>query len=656
MIFRKTTYIYAVIIIITMQGVFSQERPRKGVLVDSVYYYIERSELDSLGFDANKIDALKAIHISDYLMIDSLRMDSRLNLADFYAYTYKLRKLDSVILDISNLGEKAYVNNYNYYRYLGISLEQKSLTDSAYTCFRKAKALGLIKGDSIFNGVISYNIAKSQLLRNEYEKAEETIVKGLMYLEPRMYEPLCINSLYMLLATCKFEQEDMGASIELYKKVYKNAVIYKDTLLMANALNNLSYTSYFGGQKDSVISYLERGLKIKGLKKRLPTFYSMMLANLAHSNFLEGNSNHILENYQEAYDTGIVTSDYRVLSFIDFYRGFYFYEKSPVDLKKALFYTKRALENSRKVESNDRTLINLFFLARIDKNNSLKYARAHKKLNDSLDNMKYHYKNSMMGIEYETLKKQKENDALLKDNLIKQKEFERSKQLGVIMLLSIVAVLLLITILLVRFKYRKSKMGYEEELMKAKIKEKERLEIGERLGEDIAETLKSVKIQLESSQELRLAIETEMVSDVIESFSQELRIRNFDDVSFKKQVKGLIKSYEKKNFKLVLKGLENLNLKRTTDSQKQALFLGVRESIQNTVKHADATLVDIVFSMTKNKTKVVITDNGRGFNTDSKRNGIGLKNIQDRILKLKGEFLIQSKINIGTITQISVEF
>lgn len=656
MIFKELIFLYTVIMMVTMQGVFSQEIPRKKILLDSVYYYIERSELDSLGFEANKRDALKAINISDYLMVDSLRMDSRLNLADFYSYTYKWRELDAVILDIANLGEDFYKNNYYYFRYLGILMEQKSLTDSAYACFKTASYLGLKKGDSVFNGVVSYNMAKSQLLRNEYEKAEETIVKGLMYLEPRMYEPLFINSLYMLLATCKFEQEDMEVSIALYKQVYRTAALQKDTLLMANALNNLSYTSYFGGQKDSVIHYLEKGLKIKNLKENLPMFYSMLLANLAHSNFIEGNSNRILENYDDAYQIGVDTDDYRVLTFIDFYRAYYFKEKKPNEIKKSLFYAKRALKISRKIASNDRTLINLCFLAEIDDENSLKYVKEFKKLSDSLNNMKFHTKNSMMGIEYATIKKQKENDALLKDNLKKQKKFERTKQLGVIMLLSIVAIVLFITILLVRFRYRKFKMGFEEELMKAKIKEKERLEIGKRLGEDVAGTLKSVKNQLESSEELRLALETEMVSDVIESFSQELKIRNFDDVSFKNQVKTLIKSYNKKNLKLVLKGLDNLNLKRTTDSQKQALFLGIRESIQNTVKHADATLIDIVFSVTKNVAKVVIIDNGRGFNINSKRNGIGLKNIQERILELKGDFLIQSKINIGTTIQISVEF
>jgi len=199
-------------------------------------------------------------------------------------------------------------------------------------------------------------------------------------------------------------------------------------------------------------------------------------------------------------------------------------------------------------------------------------------------------------------------------------------------------------------------MGFEEVLMKAKVKEEERLIIGERLGNDVAKTLQNIKENLKEKEQIQLALETERLSDVIDSFSQELNMRSFDDVSFKKQIKELVLSYGKENLKLHLKGLEKLDIKKTGDPQKQALFLGVRESIQNTVKHADATLIEIVFSLKKNRTKVVITDNGRGFNTNSRRHGIGLKNIRERIMKLKGEFLIQSKINIGTITQISVEF
>ncbi|MBL4746088.1 MAG: tetratricopeptide repeat protein [Flavobacteriaceae bacterium] len=656
MIFKKTTYIAIAIVLGLIQGVFSQENVEKDILLDSIDYFINRSKKETLGFVLNKKDALKAVAISDDLGIDSLRLNARLNLADLYSYAYKFNSLDAVITAIDNLGYKVSNENYYYFRYLGISLEQRSLTDSAYHCFKKAKGLGLLQGDSIFCGVISYNIAKSELLRRDYEKAEETIVDGLMYLEPGEKHPVFINSLYMLLASCKFEQEDIVASIDLYKKVYETAVHQKDTLLMANALNNLSYTSYFGGEKDAAIYYLEKGLKIKHLKEKLPAFYSMMLANLAHSNFLEGNSDRILENYDDAYSTGQVIGDERVLSFIDFYRAYYFYNKNPVVLKKALFYAKRALKTSRKVNSNDRTLINLLFLVEIDERNSLKYAKAYKKLHDSLDLLKYHTKNSMMGIEYGTVKKQQENDALLKDISLKQKEYKQAKQLGVIIVLSIVAMVLFITIILIRFNYKKSKRGFEEELIKARLKEEERLAIGERLGKEVAITLRKVQKQLEEKHELKLAIETEKVFDVIESFSHEINIRNFDTVSFQTQIELLIASYESTSFKLRLKGLKQLYLKNTTDSQKQALFLGVRESIQNTLKHADATLVEIVFSTDKKGVMVVITDNGRGFNTDSKRNGIGLKNSRDRVLKLKGEFSIRSKINIGTITQISVPF
>jgi len=656
MIYRKVMYLYIVVVLITIQGVFSQERGRKELLVDSVYFFMDRSENSSFGFDLNKRDAIKAVDISDYLMIDSLRFEARLNLADLYTYKFDVKGLEKVVTEVKKMKKSTYKDSYDFYRYLGISLGQRVLTDSAYTCFKKAKVLGLEHGDSIFNGVISYHIAKSELLRREYEKAEETIVKGLMYLEPGKKHPPFTNALYMLLASCKFEQDDIPASIDLYKKVYRTAVIHKDTLLMANALNNLSYTSYYGGKKDSVVYYLEKGLKIKGLKLKLPLFYSMMLANLTHSNYLEGNSDRILENYNDAYEVGQATDDYRVLAFIDYYRAFYFQEKKPIELKKALFYAKRALEMSKKGASNDRTLINLLFLAEIDKSNSLKYTKAYKKLNDSLDNMKYHYKNSMMSVEYETSKKQKENDALLSDNVLKQQKFKRAKQLGVMMLLFGLAMVLFIGIMLIRFKYRKTKMGFEEVLMKAKVKEEERLIIGERLGKDVAKTLQNIKKNLEENEQIQLALETDRLSDVIDSFSQELNMRSFDDVSFKKQIKELVLSYGKENLKLHLKGLEKLDIKRTGDPQKQALFLGVRESIQNTVKHADATLIEIVFSLKKNRTKVVITDNGRGFNTDRRRHGIGLKNIRERIMKLKGEFLIQSKINIGTITQISVEF
>jgi signal transduction histidine kinase len=81
------------------------------------------------------------------------------------------------------------------------------------------------------------------------------------------------------------------------------------------------------------------------------------------------------------------------------------------------------------------------------------------------------------------------------------------------------------------------------------------------------------------------------------------------------------------------------------------LYRITTELINNTLKHAQATHVEIAFNYSferKNMT-LVYHDNGRGFDTscDEVKKGMGLVNIQQRIAILDGSFRIESDIGKG---------
>ncbi|MGH2647056.1 MAG: sensor histidine kinase, partial [Ginsengibacter sp.] len=56
----------------------------------------------------------------------------------------------------------------------------------------------------------------------------------------------------------------------------------------------------------------------------------------------------------------------------------------------------------------------------------------------------------------------------------------------------------------------------------------------------------------------------------------------------------------------------------------------VQEQINNILKHASASKVEIALKKEVNCLVININDNGKGFDTSAKRNGIGLKNIKNR--------------------------
>ncbi|HEX3628015.1 MAG TPA: two-component regulator propeller domain-containing protein [Verrucomicrobiae bacterium] len=79
------------------------------------------------------------------------------------------------------------------------------------------------------------------------------------------------------------------------------------------------------------------------------------------------------------------------------------------------------------------------------------------------------------------------------------------------------------------------------------------------------------------------------------------------------------------------------------------LFLAIKESLNNIVQHAGATEVLLTILVTDGTIRVIIEDNGRGFNGEVKNNGAdGLRNMRQRMAEIGGQFHIKSEPGSGT--------
>ena len=84
-----------------------------------------------------------------------------------------------------------------------------------------------------------------------------------------------------------------------------------------------------------------------------------------------------------------------------------------------------------------------------------------------------------------------------------------------------------------------------------------------------------------------------------------------------------------------------------------------QELIQNTIKHANASIAQVTIEYFTDFIRLNYKDNGQGINFDKiseigNRNGIGIKNMQSRIQALKGEFSISRRNKNGFEVQIEV--
>ena len=86
---------------------------------------------------------------------------------------------------------------------------------------------------------------------------------------------------------------------------------------------------------------------------------------------------------------------------------------------------------------------------------------------------------------------------------------------------------------------------------------------------------------------------------------------------------------------------------------RRNIFLVVKESLHNILKHAGASQVDIQFAFQQNMLEILIQDNGCGFDAAAVKNtGNGLKNMERRMQQAGGTFEIIG--SPGTVTRITL--
>lgn len=95
---------------------------------------------------------------------------------------------------------------------------------------------------------------------------------------------------------------------------------------------------------------------------------------------------------------------------------------------------------------------------------------------------------------------------------------------------------------------------------------------------------------------------------------------------------------------------------RLDSNVETVLYRVIQECVNNVIKHADASTLDISVVKEKDGISVTIEDNGKGFDTSNieRFNGIGLKNIMARVEYLKGTVDFDSSPGRGTVVALHV--
>jgi signal transduction histidine kinase len=85
---------------------------------------------------------------------------------------------------------------------------------------------------------------------------------------------------------------------------------------------------------------------------------------------------------------------------------------------------------------------------------------------------------------------------------------------------------------------------------------------------------------------------------------------------------------------------------------RRSLWLVCKELIVNAVKHSQCTEMGIRLTIERKSLKLVIKDNGRGFDPHASPEGNGLRNVKQRVTALDGHVGLESSPGAGTVWTI----
>ena len=264
-----------------------------------------------------------------------------------------------------------------------------------------------------------------------------------------------------------------------------------------------------------------------------------------------------------------------------------------------------------------------------------------------------------------------------KENIIIKQKLDLTKKNNLIYgTLILLAITVLISYVIFQTRKKNQQLKMQEIVIDQKRKtmdavmqaeENERKRIAADLHDSVAQKMVVAKLNLEVlegylpvlNQEQRHVYNNifSLVDDScteVRNLSHSMMPQAFFQSGLTDAVKNFIDKIENKNLRISFNAegdLENLD-----KNIEIMIYRIIQECLQNIIKHADASKVDISITLDNDEIDVTIEDNGVGFDTSlmEEKEGMGMKNIKSRVEFLNGQLDINSQPGNGTVVAFFV--
>ncbi|MGC4231465.1 MAG: tetratricopeptide repeat protein [Niabella sp.] len=468
-----------------------------------------------------------------------------------------------------------------------------------------------------------------QYNEGDYFGSQESLLSSLKLLdETNTDEQELASSSYNALGNNSRNLKNYDDAINYYRLAFKFAKNSMDRLIN---LNNVAVTYQDKKQYDSAISIYSSILNENGEEKRE---YARILSNMAKAKWLGNSSYNAAPELLIALKIRLNENDKWGLNASYGHLAEYYQNTRP---DSALIYAQKMYTVAQELSSPDDQLFALQKLITLSSPDaSKKYFTRYQQLNDSLQTARNSAKNQFALIRYETEKHKSQNLVLQKENAEKKvRIIGQQVILGGIIILSFA----------ILFWYRKQKQQALRE---------QQLKTSQKVHDVVANGLYRIMTKIE----YQPGIEKQQVLDDMEILYEQSRDISYETINAPKQnfndeIVELLKSFSTEHTSISIVGNNHHIWNRLNESARAELKRALQELMVNMKKHSAAKNVVIRFEEAGNGINIRYTDDGRGVPADL-RYGNGLRNTENRIISIGGQFTFNHPSTAGLNIQIFI--
>ncbi|MFY0600198.1 MAG: tetratricopeptide repeat protein [Cyclobacteriaceae bacterium] len=557
---------------------------------------------------------------------------------------------------------------------IGILFKNAGEYDSASSYYKKSLSIRVKLGRTEDQATVYMNLGQVANQKGDYEEASYYYDSALIILKKsndHVNTAKCLENMAVVL-------DKQGQMEAAHNRYMESMDIYN---VLGNTEGKSRIHSHLGIQEKKrkkykkAIKEFELSLKLKektGNKRGTAKTYN----NLGDIEMELGNTEKAISFYLKSLNLSNEIDNQASIADSNLKLSKAYFIKNRLDT--ALELVNLAKSTLKRIDSKDNLSIAYFIRSSILERKGLhKKSLVDYKKYDSLESIVFNETKSQQIAEletkYETEKKEKEISE--QKVQIQQASLEREN-----LILTLAATLILAVLAIVFYRQRAkmtrivSERNFEKQVdemmeeqetkaLDAMIEgqEKERARFAEELHDRLGSTLSATKLHVEAlrSEEFE-QIHTRTISRLLDRAVEETRQISHDMLSGVLTKFGLVAAIT--DLKETIESANELRIKFETiqfderiDLEKEInLYRIVQELLSNTLRHAEADQVWIKIEKKEETIELYVSDNGKGFDTTLDRRGIGLRNIETRVHKIRGRWSVASSDSEGTKNVFSI--